>query len=432
MSLGQNKEIENFLQTVCAQVKWQEVHRQIKIELLGHIEEAVEEHLQAGCNERQAVANALAQMGEPVSLGQELHSTHKPRTNWGLVALAGALLTIGLLTLSSIEMQELVLHSSSGSLVHRTLIYAALGLAVVVGLYQLDYRRLQSFGWSLYGGTLLVWLLVLINGSPIINGYPYLGIGSLNVNFITLTPFLLAVALAGIFTQWHWDRRGWLRAIVLFALPNILYLATPSLISIIIYSAVFLALISLSGANIWRQVLPLALALGGAFLLFLLSAPYRLARFTAFLNPHHDPIGSGYIYNQLARVTKVAGLWGQGFTFPTHTLPEVHTDFALAYLIYTFGWMGGLLIVALAASLICLMVKVAREVKEPFGKLLVGGLTVIFATHLGWSVLMTVGLAPTMWVSLPFISYGGSQIIVNMATMGLVLSVYRRKNLVTL
>ena len=431
MSLEQNKEVQDFLNAVCAQVKWREVHSQIKTELLGHIEDAVEEHLQhGGYTEQQAVANALSQMGEPIGLGQQLHHTHKPRTNWPVVALACALLGIGVLTLYSIGVQGLVTHFTTAGLVYRTLIYAGIGLVVAVGLHYLDYRRLQYYGWYLYGATLALWLLVLVGGIQV-NGYPYLHIGPFTVNYISITPFLLAVAVAAIFTRWRWDNIGWLKAVAVLMVPNMLYLATPSLINVAIYNTVFLVLMLLSGANKWRQILPLAVGLVGTFFVFLFSSSYRLARFTSFINPHQEPAGSGYIYIQLSKVIKAAGLWGQGFTFPSATLPEVHTDFVLAYLIYTFGWAGGLIILALSATLIWLMVKVAREVRDPFGKMLVGGLAVVFTFHFLWCVLMTVGLAPIMWVSLPFISYGGSQIIINMATVGLVLSVYRRKNLMT-
>lgn len=431
MSLAQNKDVQDFLNTVCAQVKWREVHSQIKTELLGHIEEAVEDQVQTGCSQQQAVTNALNQMGEPIGLGQQLHRTHKPRTNWAVVALALTLLGIGLLTLYSIGVQGLVTYFTPAGLVYRTLIYAGIGLVVAVGLHYLDYRRLQYYGWYLYGATLALWLLVLAFG-PQVNGYPYFIIGSFSVNFVSITPFLLAVAVAAIFTHWRWDSIGWLRAVVLLMVPNVLYLATPSLISVAIYTTVFLVLMLLSGADKWRQILPIVVTLVGTFSLYVISEPYRLARLTYFLNPQQDAMGGGYIYIQLSEVIKAAGMWGQGLTFPAHTLPEVHTDFVLAYLIYTFGWAGGLLILALSGTLVWLMVKVAREVKEPFGKMLVGGLSVVFTFHLVWSVLMTVGLVPIMWGNLPFISYGGSQIVINMATMGLVLSVYRRKNLVTL
>lgn len=430
MSLAQNKEVQEFLNTVCAQVKWREVHSQIKAELLGHIEDTVEEHLQSGCTMEQAIANALRQMGEPISLGRQLHHTHKPRIYWPVVALACLLLGIGLLTLYSIGMQGLVTHFTETELVYRTLIYAGIGLVVAVGLNYLDYRRLQYYGWYLYGATLALWLLVLVGGIQV-NGYPYLRIGPFVVNYTGLTPFLLAVAVAAIFTRWRWDSRGLLKAVVLLMVPNILYLATPSLISIAIYSTVFFTLMLLSGANKWRQILPLVVALLGTFFVFIFSAPYRLARIAGFINPHQDPTGNGYIYIQLREIINAAGMWGQGFTFPAATLPELHTDFVLAYLIYTFGWLGGLIILALSATLIWLMVKLAKEVKDPFGKMLVGGLAVVFTFHFLWSVLMTVGLAPIMWVSLPFISYGGSQIVLNMATIGLVLSVYRRKHLIS-
>ncbi|ABO48861.1 peptidoglycan biosynthesis protein, FtsW/RodA/SpoVE family [Desulforamulus reducens MI-1] len=166
------------------------------------------------------------------------------------------------------------------------------------------------------------------------------------------------------------------------------------------------------------------------FVFALFQESYRLNRLLTFINPHNDPMGSGYIYIQSIEAIKSAGLWGQGFTF-SGNLPEIHTDLIFSYMVYTFGWVAGAIVIMLALALIAIMTGVFRQIKDKFGKLLVAGLTSILGLHFLCNILMTVGFAPISGISLPFFSYGGSQTVINMAMMGVVLSIYRRKNLVT-
>jgi cell division protein FtsW (lipid II flippase) len=110
-------------------------------------------------------------------------------------------------------------------------------------------------------------------------------------------------------------------------------------------------------------------------------------------------------------------------------LPGLHTDFVFSYLTFTFGWIAGGVLAALAVIFIIRTAAIARLVKSPYARLLVSGIAAIFTVQFLWNILMNMGLAPLSGVGLPFISYGGSQLLFNAAAMGIVSSAYRRRNI---
>lgn len=124
----------------------------------------------------------------------------------------------------------------------------------------------------------------------------------------------------------------------------------------------------------------------------------------------------------------MAGLWGKGLTFDGRMLPEIHTDFMFTYIVYTFGWIAGVLLAALVVLFLVRISIIAFHVKSSYGKLLIGVLVAVFAVQFVWNILMNLSLAPIAGVSLPFISYGNSQFIIDMAAIGLISNIYKQRN----
>ncbi|MDO7786576.1 FtsW/RodA/SpoVE family cell cycle protein [Desulforamulus aquiferis] len=428
MGLEQNQRVQGYLNLVCAQIKWAEVHEQVKLELLTHIEDCVGEYLAEDIPESEAIEKAIHRMGDSKELGRQLHKTHKPPINWKLCWVVAFLTGMGLITLLSVELQGTLMSKLSFSVFTNSVIHLVLGFAVLLAITFFDYRRLKAYGWHIFIGTMLIWLLLLGVGGTVVNGKPYWTPGFINIDYIGITPFLLSVSLAGIFfNQAGLKGHGIIKAFVLFTVPNVFYIISNSLSTALIYTLVFLILLFLAGASRkllgYFMLLPIFL-----FGVALLQSPYQLDRLLAFMNPYQNPDGSGYIYIQSLEAIKSAGLWGQGFTF-SGNLPEFHTDLVFSYLVYTFGWVVGAVVIISALALLIIMASVAKQVKDSYGFLLVSGLTSILALHFIWNIFMTVGFAPISGINLPFISYGGSQMVINLAIMGIVLSVYRRKNL---
>ena len=169
-------------------------------------------------------------------------------------------------------------------------------------------------------------------------------------------------------------------------------------------------------------------ALLSAVLLFSAKPPHS-DRLTAFLHPEQYKDTLSY-YSTVSREMLVnAGWLGQGNNYEQISkLPEASTDMIFPYLIYVFGWIGGLLLTVVFIIFVIHLVRIAKKVKHLYGKLIiVGGLT-IFLISLVTNILISFGLLPFFRVPLPFISYGGTQLIFYSINVGLVLSVNCRKN----
>lgn len=407
-----------YLDAVCARIRFREVHGEIRRELAGHIADLVDAHVAAGLAEEEAVARSLAEMGDPAAVGEGLDRAHRPRTEWGLLAATLALTLLGIWAMYAVE--------ASGSarlsgLLTSKLVWSAAGLGAGAALYWTDYRRLRRWAWPLYGVT-LAGLGALLLIAPQVNG---------RLLYVGITPPVFLIALAGICADWNWDRPlALVHAALLLAVPPLVYIGSGESFAVVEYVAGSAVLLALTRPG-WRRLTLMGGVAGGLLLglgLLVIRTPYLAERVQVWLHPGRDPLGYGYHVSQSLQAVRSAGPWGQGATAPLPLLPEIPTDFIFPYLVYTLGWVAGAGIVLLAGLLIARLWHVGTRIREPFGRYLAGAVTTVFALHLGWNLLMTMGLLPIAGVSLPLVSHGARQVLY-LAAAGLALSVYRRRDL---
>jgi cell division protein FtsW (lipid II flippase) len=155
-------------------------------------------------------------------------------------------------------------------------------------------------------------------------------------------------------------------------------------------------------------------------------------RLFSFLSPEKDPTGPGYIYILIKELLTNAGWFGNGLNgdLSIQALPDAHTDFVFPYLVYSLGWLFGIFLSILLLVFIWRMSQTASKTQDYYGKLLVVGGATLIAVPAIWNILMGLGFAPIINVSLPFISYGGSALLFYSAVLGIILGVYRRKDIV--
>ncbi len=426
MEIERDQKVQDYLDVVCSQIRFREMHPQITLELRTHMEETIAAAQHSGMPPEDAAKHAIRQMGDPLSLGKQLDRTHKPRVEWSLLALSGFFVTIGLISLYFMQARGLLMHSNQ---FQQTLPFTLTGIVVCLLLMRfVDYYRLKKLSWYIYWGTLLIWILMLAFG-PQVKGIPVIDLGFISIDYSSFTPFLLVFALAGIFTDWDWQRRGWLiKSILLLLLPIGLGLLTPSISSVIMYAVLFFVLMIVSGAG-WKRasLFGSGLVLLPSYLMF--SEPYRMERVLAFLNPYNDPQGAGWIYIQALKAIHSAGMWGQGFTFPAKMMPEIDSNFIFTYIIYTFGVIAALLFVFFALLFVGRLILAARQIKDTYGSLLGTGIATLISIQFIWNILMATGKAPLCSIGLPFVSYGIGSFMIQMLALGMVLSAYRRKDL---
>lgn len=425
MGLNCNEIIGEYIKTVCSLVKNKDAHEEIKLELENHILELSDELISEGTEESEATEKAIAQMGDAAVVGSQLNKAHKGNPDWTLLIITLLLSGFGLLSMFFIKASEIAFDGLFG----RNVCYFTVGIAIVIALYYFDYRKLYKYSRHIYIITLFLTLLATFYGRrSISHGRLTLTIFE-NFNFVYLSVFLFMISLCGIFSNCDFRKlESKLKGIIFLAIPLLLIFLSGSISAAVIYVISFIVILISSKANL-KYVSLIVCTLFGLSFFYVSSETYRVKRLLYFFIPRKDTLGEGYLISQLQKYIIEAGLFGQGPALPNRTLPEPHADYVLVYITHTFGWLAGLSIIALAVAFVVRIVTLATSVKDSYGKLLIKGIASIFAIEFTWNILMVLGLAPIVGMSLPFISYGGSQFIINMIAIGLISSVYKRRTL---
>ena len=162
--------------------------------------------------------------------------------------------------------------------------------------------------------------------------------------------------------------------------------------------------------------------------ILILIAPYRLKRILSFLNPWSDPLGSGFQIIQSLYAIGPGGLFGLGLgnSVQKHFyLPEPQTDFIFAIISEEFGFLGIIIVSILFLTIIISSINIALKSKDLFSKYLVFGITFWISFQTILNLMVVVGLIPVTGVTLPFLSYGGSSLLITLCSIGVILNISR-------
>ncbi len=302
------------------------------------------------------------------------------------------------------------------------------GMAVLVVFSLLDYHAWRALALPLLLGTLVLLLAVFLPGL----GVRALGAHRwINFGFFILQPAELAkLSLIVYLSAWFTSReRGRLLAFVLLmAMVVGLVLLEPDLGTSIIIVATSIFVYFASGAPIRNFAILLPLLAGGLLLVAVIS-PYRMARLTTFLHPNEDTLGSSYHIHQALLAIGSGGWIGVGVGQSRQKyeyLPEANTDSIFAIIAEEFGFIGGLAVILGFVFLIWRGFRVAKRAPDTFGTLIALGVTGWIAAQTIINISAMVALMPLTGVPLPFISYGGSSLIIMLAAVGILLNVSRK------
>jgi cell division protein FtsW len=218
--------------------------------------------------------------------------------------------------------------------------------------------------------------------------------------------------------------RGVLPPLLVTGAAAVLVIAQPDLGSSVALAAVALCLLFLAGARPLHMGL-VAVAALPLFVVLVTTASYRLRRILAFLDPWADPRGAGFQIIQSYLALGGGGLTGRGLGGSKQKLfylPEAHTDFIFAIVGEELGFVGAAAAVGLFGVVLWRGMRIAMRLADPFAALLAFGLTLLVSTQALVNLGVVVGLLPTKGLPLPFVSFGGSSLLVSMAAVGLLLN----------
>ena len=427
MSKIENNKVNEYINKVCSLIKNKKVHPEIKEELLGHINDIIEDYLEIGMSLDIATDKALMQMGNAEVIGHDLNKAHKSNSDWILLIMIISLIFLGFFTTAFLQLNNF----NDGyyiNYISKLLVFLGISIVLSLCIIKLDYRSLKKYSLTLYIISISLILLTLTFSLPVHGMKRWLTIGAFSIDTLAVTPILLIVSLSGIFDNYHWnDKKSLFKGLTLVLIPVILFISLPSLSTIIIYLIAAFTIMHISGFKL-KYLIIISVSLGSILLLSIFRTAYRIERFFIFLNPSKDIDNAGWIYNQLNILRNSAGLLGSGSTINSSVLPNANMEFALTSIIYCFGWIVGIIVIALVLSFIIRIGFISSNTKNTYGKLLVSGLCSLFTVQFILNILANFSLSPILGINMPFISYGGSQLVINVLSISIINNVYKFRN----
>ena len=429
MSTVNYPKIEKYIEEVCELIKNRRVHENIKDELIDHIEEIIEDYKDVGLTEEEAIDKALLQMGSSEAIGRDLNKVHKAAPDWILLGITGLFILVGIFTIGFIQKNNAEPYSLHFNFLKQTIIYALGGIILSAFLLKIDYRKFKKYSKYLYGGVMILLLAQIVCGHysswRIFGG---ITIGPISFNGLIVLPFFLILALAGIFDRWNWkDTKSILKGVIIAFVPTIFFIIGGVSESIIIYTIAAVTLMIISGLKLKHAIISFGV-MGTIALFYMFSKPYAIERLHLFFNPSLDGDGIGSHYNQLVALRESAGLFGQGANFTPGMLSGVHEHFVFTYIVYSFGWIVGIILISLILAFIIRIGLIGKSTKESYGKLLVSGLCVLFVVQFLLSISFGLMLSPAVSVDMPFIGYGRNQFLINIIAISIVSNVHKWRN----
>ena len=339
-------------------------------------------------------------------------------------------LVMGLLLLCAFGL--VVLYSASGqdlASVERQLVRLGLALVLMFAVAQVPPARLERWSLPLYGLGILMLVAVLVVGDVGKGAQRWLDLGFMRFQPSELLKLAVPMAVAWLLAARPLPP-GLLRVVgaaVLTVVPVLLIAKQPDLGTAILVATAGAAVLFIGGLS-WRLIL--ALAAGGATLapmIWYAMRDYQRQRVLTFLDPESDPLGAGYHIIQSQIAIGSGGVYGKGWLNGTQShlefLPERHTDFIFAVIGEELGLAGIAVLLALYLFIIYRGLVIAASARDTYGRLLAGGLSLVFFVYVFVNTGMVTGLLPVVGVPLPLVSYGGTSMVTLMAGFGMIMAV---------
>ena len=308
--------------------------------------------------------------------------------------------------------------------------WALLGLMLVQFVMRIDYRNYRQ-PVVIWTGLAVVGILLVavLFGRPIKGATRWLNVGGLGIQPSELAKIVLIIFIAALLERRmeRIDEPSHALLPIGLVLGGMVALILPepdlgTAVSLIVIAAV---MVFAAGIN-YRYVAGLALAAVPAFYLLVWTADYRRKRILAFLDPWADPLGDGFQMIQSMIAVGTGGVFGRGLmggVQKLHYLPEPHNDFIFSVISEELGLIGATVVLVCFCVIAWRGLRASLRAPDRFGAFLALGLTTMVAFQAFFNVSVVLGLLPTKGIPLPFVSYGGSSLLINLVGLGILLNV---------
>ena len=313
----------------------------------------------------------------------------------------------------------------------KRLIHVAFGAVILWVSAQIPYVKWQKHRFLLMAGILIFLALTLIPGigSEVKGARRWVRFAGLGFQPSEILKVVIVIYISAYLTRKQEQVTVFIRGV----LPNLIVIGgflslvamQPDLGTAALIAITALLMIFVGGAKVSHMVMSLfTCAIAAGAMIF--TESYRMRRVLAFLDPWQDPLGAGFQVIQSFIAFGSGGWLGQGFTESRQKmlfLPDAHTDFIFAIFAEEWGWVGVSIVLALIVSFIFRTFWIAVNVQEPFGRFLALGIALSLGLQSLFNLSVVTGLIPTKGIPLPFLSYGGSSLVVSYLMVGILLNI---------
>ncbi|MGQ9552773.1 MAG: putative lipid II flippase FtsW [Anaerolineae bacterium] len=351
--------------------------------------------------------------------------TYPSRPDYWLLAVTFALLVIGLISVYSAAMS--VDPDNPSRLLTRQITWAVIGCVVMVIVARTDYHRWQLYTLPFLVLAVIALFVVLVAGIDVFGSRRWFFRGSVQPSELMKVALVIYVAywLSTKGDEIKKATYGLVPFSVLVGFVTALIVLQPDFSTAMLIATVAMTMFFVAGADVWQMAATATMGLATAALL-VLTSQYRLARVLTFRESLRDPLNAGYHVRQTIIALGSGGLAGRGLgsgVLKFGHLPAVHTDSIFAVIGEELGFIGCALIIVLFALLAWRGFRIALQAQDSFGAFLTGGLICLLIAQASINIAVATATLPFAGVPLPFISFGGSSLIVSLASIGIIFNV---------
>lgn len=354
--------------------------------------------------------------------------------NYPLAAVAIALASFGLVAIKSATLHDPDAHGDFG----RQLGYLVVGAIAMIVLAFTDYHLWYRFSKAIYVVALAMLAAVAFAGHSALGAQRWIGVGPIIFQPSEPAKLMVTLSVAAILANPKRTFKRWwemLVPIAAAAVPAALVLKQPDLGTALVLIAILTTMLFFALPNVWQFAAYAVAATAAAVLSPLFLHDYQRQRLLVFLNPSHDPQGSGWSLIQSKIAVGSGELMGKGWGNGTQTqlgfVPERSTDFIFTVIGEELGFAGSAVLIALYGVLLWMGMLAVAAARDRYGVLVAAGLVAMFAFHVLVNVGMTIGIMPVTGIPLPFISYGGSSLVTCFASVGVLLNIHLQRTRMT-
>jgi len=315
-------------------------------------------------------------------------------------------------------------------------IFAVIGIMALVACRHFPYQWYRPLTYPLLAVALLFLIAIQVTDF----GFSAGGAARwLRISYLTFQPSELARLALVVFLAYSLEKKrarikvfsiGFIPHIFVFGLFAVCLFQQPDFGSVVILGALTGLMMFVGGVRCTHLFVS-AIALLPVAIYYLVEADYRVKRLLSFLNPWEYPADEGYQVVHSLMAFGTGGVWGSGIGQGLQKLfylPEPHTDFIFAIIGEEFGLVGVLIIIGLYGLILVKGIQIARNAPDTFGSLMAFGLTSAMGLQVCINMGVALGLLPTKGLSLPFLSYGGTSLLLNMASIGILMNISASRN----